>query len=245
MLLQLEPDSLILSSAQGVRAHVEIVAGSAPPWIAAIGAARAVLAEKAPRGATLDILLSESYYRLGLIKTAVDALDAAELETLARHHFRAVLGDLCASCEFRVVPVPAAAGTTALLCCAIEREGIEGLRQAASAAGCAIGSITPRIAMLEAGLADELAAFSGHLVLADHSAAAIVALRAGAWTQVMMRRHGAATDWLAPALAQAESLAGTGMRTAWLAGSVAATDVAGWQVRRLHQLDHQAREAGR
>lgn len=245
MVMQLEPGCLILSEQRQGPVRVEFGAVSALPWDDAIAAARAVLSERARRGGTLDILLSESYYRLGLIKTSVEALDATELETLARHHFRAVLGELCASCEFRVVPVPASAGMTGLLCCAIDREGIEGFHRVAEASGCVIGSLAPRIAMLEAGLAAELVDFSGHLVLADREAAAIVALRAGAWTQVMTRRHGLATDWLAQALGQAESLAGTGTRMAWLAGNVAATDVDGWQLRRLHQFDHRARELGR
>lgn len=241
MLLTLEPDCLTLSGGRGQPVRVAISADAAAPWIAAIAAARQVLVEQVPSGAALDIVLSESYYRLGLIQTAGEPLDATELDALARHHFRSALGDLCAACEFRIVPVTAPPGVTALLCCAIEREGVDGLSQAAAAAGCTIASLLPRIAQLEARLAVDLETYSGHLVVADRHAAALIALRAGAWTQVMMRRHAAAPDWLELTLTQAENLAVTGARAAWLSGHVATAEVTGWQLRRAPAL---APEAG-
>ena len=236
MLLTLEPDCLTLVGKGGEVVRVEIVAGSGQPWIAAIAAARTLLAEHANGGGRLDVILSENYYRLGLIHADADALEARELEPLARHYFRSVLGEACTACAFRVVRVPCAAAAPVLLACAIESEGIEGLRLAASVARMTLGSLRPRIGILEALLARELESFSGHLVLADRDAAALVALRDGVWTQVMMRRHGDDGAWLGQALEQAENLAATGSRTAWLSGSVSGTEVAGWDVRRAHHL---------
>lgn len=203
---------------------------TATPWIAVIAAARTVLTDNAGKGNALDITLSESFYRLGLIDAGSAPFTASELALVAQHHFRAELGDTCADCDFRTISL---ADNEALLCCAIESQGINGLQQAAAAAGFSIRSLRPRLTDLAPPLLRELTVFSGHLVIADARTALLISLRNGRWLQVMTRRSDPSPDWLATTLDQAETLTGTGSRTVWRAGSMTPDAVSGWQVRRL------------
>lgn len=230
--MSLESDCLVLSDNRGDVARTDIAADHPPHWITALAAVRARLANPACKSAAFDITLSESYYHLGLIRTGSDNVDTGELATIARHHFRPLLGEAASEHDYRAV----LASAQTLLCCAIDMTGSTALREAIAQAGCVITSLRPRIATFAAVHAQALQSFTGHLIVSDAHTALLATLRNGAWLHAGMRRTDNSPGWLSTALAQTELLAASGGRIAWLAGHAHGVALDGWQVRRTNDF---------
>ena len=230
--MTLEAAGVTLSDARGIVSQLAIDTASSPPWIAALAAVRTALADMGGKGTVLDMTISESYTHLALLHARSAALEADEIETIARHHFRPMLGETAGQYEYRMVALAQPESAPALLCCAIDAHALRDMQQAASEAGIAIASLCPRIVAFETAHADELSRFTGHLVLADTQTTLFITVRSGEWLQVASRRIDTTPDWLATTLDQNDRLTAPGARSVWLAGSLAKAELTGWQIKR-------------